>query len=236
MLFTGEDQLGRKTAEDFVMESDVLLHLIAQCGGGYHFFNNANRVDNTQVKQLLRKIEKMVEENEEKYYTNEMFERAQEILDWEKSVVVKFFKSWPVPVKIATTPFWIPFVLKQQKKRISMQKKLYDLLWGTDKIRDEIREMADLANQDNIVDSGANTGSDILVSTPAATASPILANPTPPTPIPTSSIPATPIPAATMSSTFTITIPPLANASLYLTVGAVVACIFAVYVGLSLMG
>lgn len=178
----------------------------------------------------------MVEENEEKYYTNEMFERAQEILDWEKSVVVKCFKSWPVPVKIATTPFWIPFVLKQQKKRISMQKKLYDLLWGTDKIRDEIREMADLANQDNIVDSGANTGSDILVSTPAATASPILANPTPPTPIPTSSIPATPIPAATMSSTFTITIPPLANASLYLTVGAVVACIFAVYVGLSLMG
>uniref|UniRef100_A0A673YNE3 GTPase IMAP family member 8 n=1 Tax=Salmo trutta TaxID=8032 RepID=A0A673YNE3_SALTR len=57
VLFTGEDQLGRKTAEDFVKQSEELLHLIAQCGGRYHFFNNANRVDNTQVKQLLRKRE-----------------------------------------------------------------------------------------------------------------------------------------------------------------------------------
>ncbi|XP_020332061.1 GTPase IMAP family member 9 [Oncorhynchus kisutch] len=236
VLFTGEDQLGRKTAEDFVNKSEELQALIAQCGGRYHFFNNVNRVDNPQVKQLLKKMEKMVEENEEKFYTHEMFEKAQEIMDWENTTVVKFLKSWPVPLKIVTTPLWIPFVLNQKKKRIDMKKKLSDLLWGTDKIRDEIRERADLSNQDNIVDSGANTGSDVLVSTPATTATPILATPTPASPIPSSSIPATPIPAFTMSSTFTITIPPLANASLYLIVGAVVVCIFAVFVGLSLMG
>uniref|UniRef100_A0A673YNN2 AIG1-type G domain-containing protein n=1 Tax=Salmo trutta TaxID=8032 RepID=A0A673YNN2_SALTR len=90
VLFTGEDQLGRKTAEDFVKESEELQALIIQCGRRYHFFNNTHRVDNTQVKELLRKIEKMVEENEEKYYTHEMFQRAQEILDWEKDLVVKF--------------------------------------------------------------------------------------------------------------------------------------------------
>nr|XP_023998817.1 GTPase IMAP family member 7-like [Salvelinus alpinus] len=85
ILFTGEDQLGGKTAENFVKRSEELQALIAQCGGRYHFFNNANRVDTTQVTELVRKIEKMVEENEEKYYTHVMFQKAQEILDWEKN-------------------------------------------------------------------------------------------------------------------------------------------------------
>uniref|UniRef100_A0A8K9X9B7 AIG1-type G domain-containing protein n=1 Tax=Oncorhynchus mykiss TaxID=8022 RepID=A0A8K9X9B7_ONCMY len=241
VLFTGEDQLGRKTAEDFVKESEELQALIAQCGGRYHFFNNVKRVDTTQVTELLRKIDEMVEENEEKYYTHEMFQKAQEILDWEKNPVVKFVKRCSLPARILTSPLWIPLLhfhpivpsdplnplrsfhplrrFFQQKQHISMMKKLNDLVWGTDKIRDQIREGAD---------SGANTGSDGLVSTqavpvsaPAATAAPI---------------PAASIPATTMATTFTITIPPLANASLYLIVGAVVVCIFAVYVGLYLMG
>ncbi|XP_029545932.1 GTPase IMAP family member 7-like isoform X2 [Salmo trutta] len=227
VLFTGEDQLGMKKAEDFVKESEELQHLIAQCGSRYHFFNNTNRDDTTQVTELLRKIDEMVEKNEEQYYTNEMFQRAQEILDWEKDPVVKLVKWFPLPVRILTTPLWFSlltfhplrlsdpvhrfnpfhyFVL--QKQHISMMKKFKDLVCGTDTIRDEIREGADLSNQENIVDSGANTGSDVLVSTqagpvsaPAATAAPILATPT-----------------------------------LYLTVGAVLVCIFAVYVGLYLMG
>ncbi|XP_055762500.1 GTPase IMAP family member 7-like [Salvelinus fontinalis] len=78
ILFTGEDQLGMKSAEVFVKESEELQALIAQCGGRYHFFNNTKRVDTTQVTELLRMIEKMVKENKEKYYTHEMFEKAQE--------------------------------------------------------------------------------------------------------------------------------------------------------------
>uniref|UniRef100_A0A673YQ11 AIG1-type G domain-containing protein n=1 Tax=Salmo trutta TaxID=8032 RepID=A0A673YQ11_SALTR len=105
ILFTGEDQLGRKTAEDFVKESEELLHLIAQCGGRHHFFNNAKSGDCNQVKELLRKIEKMGKENEEKYYTNEMFQRAQEILDWENTTVVKLVKSFTAPASIVTIPF-----------------------------------------------------------------------------------------------------------------------------------
>lgn len=170
-------------------------------------------------------IEKMVEENEEKYYTNEMFQRAQEILDWEQNPVVKLVKSCNVSVRILTTPLWFPVVLGKQmrKQRIGMNKKFRDLLWGTHTIREEIRESADLSNQENIVDSGAKTGSDVLVSTQAG-------------PVSAPAATAAPIPAAIMATTFTVPIPPLANASLYLTVGAVVACIFAVYVGLSLMG
>ncbi|XP_047432450.1 GTPase IMAP family member 9-like isoform X2 [Mugil cephalus] len=83
VLFTHADLLKGKSVEDFVKESKHLRRLINQCGGRYHSLINNQRGDRKQVRELLDKIQKMVEFNGGEHYTNEMYEKAQEKLDKE---------------------------------------------------------------------------------------------------------------------------------------------------------
>lgn len=76
-LFTYGDNLkdDRVTAEKFINANLALCDFIKQCGGGYHVFNN--KKENTfQVRQLLKKINAMVQKNGGACYTKEMLEEA----------------------------------------------------------------------------------------------------------------------------------------------------------------
>ncbi|XP_034150040.1 GTPase IMAP family member 7 isoform X2 [Esox lucius] len=221
VLFTGKDQLGRNTIEEFVMKSEALKDIIQNCGNRYHSFNNATLKDRTQVRDLLETMEEMVEGNEEKYYTNEMFLRAQEILEWENNALVKFVKSLPKPVRIMTQPVWATaFLIHQRGKTISIYKKIKELMLGTDTIVEDIRGPTDPSDTENVVtDSEPNTASNGSVSTPAGTESD-----------PGASIPSSPRPAFHKpGATIVIYVPEITNLSVYLAVGAVLVCIFAVY-------
>ncbi|XP_041728900.1 GTPase IMAP family member 7-like [Coregonus clupeaformis] len=77
LLFTHGDQLKGKSVEGFLAESKELRKLINICGGRYHVFNNREQRDNTQVPELLKKIEEMVKRNGGQHYTNEMYQEAQ---------------------------------------------------------------------------------------------------------------------------------------------------------------
>ncbi|KAM6951545.1 GTPase IMAP family member 9-like [Aplochiton taeniatus] len=78
ILFTGADQLGGKSVEEFVDQSKELQELIESCGGGYHSLINTNLKNYpNQVETLLQKIEDMVEQNGGGFYTSEMYQRAQ---------------------------------------------------------------------------------------------------------------------------------------------------------------
>ncbi|KAM9492199.1 GTPase IMAP family member 9-like [Salvelinus alpinus] len=74
VLFTGEDQLEDKSMEDFLSESEELMNLVK---GRNHVFNNRKTNDNTQVTELLKKIDKMVKNNGGQHYTNEMYQAVQ---------------------------------------------------------------------------------------------------------------------------------------------------------------
>ncbi|XP_055763192.1 GTPase IMAP family member 7-like [Salvelinus fontinalis] len=68
ILFTGEDQLNDKSVNEFLKDSKELQGLIKENGDRYHSLTippliNDGRCDRTQVSELLRKIEKMVEES-----------------------------------------------------------------------------------------------------------------------------------------------------------------------------
>ncbi|XP_072513054.1 GTPase IMAP family member 8-like [Salminus brasiliensis] len=55
-----------------------LKQLVHSCGGDYQIFNNMKqKEDRTQVTELLEKIETLVQKNEGKHYTNEMYQEAQ---------------------------------------------------------------------------------------------------------------------------------------------------------------
>ncbi|XP_045073883.1 GTPase IMAP family member 4-like [Coregonus clupeaformis] len=84
LLFTHGDQLKGKSVEDFLAESKELRKLINICGGRYHSLNNDKRRDNTQVPELLKKIEEMVKRNGGQHYTNEMYQEAQRKINKEK--------------------------------------------------------------------------------------------------------------------------------------------------------
>ncbi|XP_041728906.2 GTPase IMAP family member 8-like [Coregonus clupeaformis] len=84
ILFTGGDQLEDKSVEDFVKESEELTKLVKVFNGRYHVFNNKKKNDNTQVTELLEKINKMVVKNGGQHYTNEMYQEVQRKIEEEE--------------------------------------------------------------------------------------------------------------------------------------------------------
>ncbi|XP_049328334.1 GTPase IMAP family member 8-like [Astyanax mexicanus] len=88
VLFTHVDQIGDKTLEAFISQSNDLLRLTNKCGERYLGFNNCatDTEKNNQVRVLLEMIYDMIEMNGGGHYTNEMYEKAQrEITDRELS-------------------------------------------------------------------------------------------------------------------------------------------------------
>ncbi|XP_049331656.1 GTPase IMAP family member 4-like [Astyanax mexicanus] len=90
VLFTRGDDLGKWSIEDFIKASDQSLqNIIYQCGNRYHVFNNRNPEDQTQVTDLLEKIDFMVKVNGGSCYTNEMFQNTEKALQEEQERILK---------------------------------------------------------------------------------------------------------------------------------------------------
>lgn len=81
VLFTCGDQLHDKRIEDFLEESDELSEFVNSCHGGYHVFDNSGQDWTTrcaeQVAQLLKKVDKIVQDNGGDCYSNDMFKEAE---------------------------------------------------------------------------------------------------------------------------------------------------------------
>uniref|UniRef100_A0A7N9AN05 GTPase IMAP family member 8 n=1 Tax=Mastacembelus armatus TaxID=205130 RepID=A0A7N9AN05_9TELE len=81
ILLTGGDKLERdKLSIDEYIETecdDSFKKLIRDCGGRYHVFNNRDQQNQTEVSELINKIDTMVKENGGSCYTNEMLQEAE---------------------------------------------------------------------------------------------------------------------------------------------------------------
>ncbi len=91
VLFTRGDDLKKKTIEQFLGKpGSALNQLIESCGNRYHVFNNNETEDRTQVTDLLQKIDNMVKENGESYYSCKMFrEMEREIQEQQKNILME---------------------------------------------------------------------------------------------------------------------------------------------------
>ncbi|XP_058621988.1 GTPase IMAP family member 8-like isoform X2 [Onychostoma macrolepis] len=89
VLFTRGDDLRGTTIEQFIEENDSLQYLIQQCEKRYHVFNNKETEDQTQVSELLEKIDRMVAANGGRFYTNEMFQQAEKDIREERERILK---------------------------------------------------------------------------------------------------------------------------------------------------
>ncbi|XP_029610119.1 uncharacterized protein LOC115194514 isoform X3 [Salmo trutta] len=91
VLFTHGDQLNGLTIEKFVQQNDELNKLVEKCGGRCHVIDNKHWNTNQQgryrnqyqVAELLNTIEKMVRDNGGGFYTNEMLQEAERLIQAE---------------------------------------------------------------------------------------------------------------------------------------------------------
>ncbi|KAK9955974.1 hypothetical protein ABG768_015811, partial [Culter alburnus] len=66
VLFTHGDEL-KESIEDYLSRCEILRSVVDECSGGYHVFNNKIE-DQSQVNELLRKIELLMTKNGNRKY------------------------------------------------------------------------------------------------------------------------------------------------------------------------
>ncbi|XP_054466399.1 GTPase IMAP family member 8-like [Anoplopoma fimbria] len=90
IVFTRGDDLEDHTIDGYIEDSDDLVKkLVNDCGGRYQVFNNKNQTDRTQVRDLMKKTNKMLKENGGSCYTSEMFQEAEAAIQKEVERILK---------------------------------------------------------------------------------------------------------------------------------------------------
>uniref|UniRef100_A0A671N8K8 GTPase IMAP family member 8 n=2 Tax=Sinocyclocheilus anshuiensis TaxID=1608454 RepID=A0A671N8K8_9TELE len=78
VLFTRGDFLQNKTIEQYLGKpGSPLINLMEACGNRFHVFNNKETGDQTQVTDLLQKIDNIVKANGGSYYSCKMFREME---------------------------------------------------------------------------------------------------------------------------------------------------------------
>ncbi|XP_051807208.1 trichohyalin-like isoform X2 [Acanthochromis polyacanthus] len=92
ILLTGRDDLedSDQSVEDYIKKcDDSFKKLISDCGGRYHMFNNRIKQNQTQVSELITKIDSMVKKNGGSCFTNEMLQEAEAAIQKEMEKILK---------------------------------------------------------------------------------------------------------------------------------------------------
>ncbi|KAM3598742.1 uncharacterized protein V6R79_022102 [Siganus canaliculatus] len=108
VLFTKGDELelDNTTIEEYLRGApESLRALINRCGGRYHVFNNRDRNNSAQVRDLLMKVDNMVMQNNNRFYINAMQCRVPQRV---KTVVAAVVTGLAVGAALAAT---ITFVI-----------------------------------------------------------------------------------------------------------------------------
>lgn len=92
ILFTGVDNLEDKPIESFIQENENLRELIQTHGNRFHALNNRDISNETQVNELLKKINAIYEGNNKDVYTKEQLcpGSTQKVKWYQKSKKVGF--------------------------------------------------------------------------------------------------------------------------------------------------
>ncbi|KAM4535824.1 uncharacterized protein V3H82_025507 [Fundulus diaphanus] len=91
VLFTRGDDLDGIGIEKYLGETAPagLKALIESCGGRYHVLNNRDPSDSVQVRELVRKVDEMVKQNNGGFYTSAAFLEAEAAITEEQNRMLR---------------------------------------------------------------------------------------------------------------------------------------------------
>lgn len=92
ILFTNGDTLenDEQTIEEYIeKDKDFFAKLISDCGGRYHVFINRKDQDHSQVRELIRKTDRMVKTSGGSFYTNKMLQEAEAAIQKKAEKILK---------------------------------------------------------------------------------------------------------------------------------------------------
>uniref|UniRef100_A0AAR2IRC4 AIG1-type G domain-containing protein n=1 Tax=Pygocentrus nattereri TaxID=42514 RepID=A0AAR2IRC4_PYGNA len=89
ILFTVTDEVQEKNIEEFIRSGNQeVQRFVEKCGNRFHCLNIRESGDDSQISELLEKIEKMVEGNREKFYSSEIYlETVSHVSEIEKRLI-----------------------------------------------------------------------------------------------------------------------------------------------------
>lgn len=98
VLFTCGDWLGDRSIEQHIAsEGKIVDWVVDKCGGRYHVLNNVDKVDRSQVSELLLKVEDMVKRNDGQHYEMDrqrLLETEEKRRDYEKRAKERMVRAW----------------------------------------------------------------------------------------------------------------------------------------------
>ncbi|XP_035482642.2 GTPase IMAP family member 8-like [Scophthalmus maximus] len=86
VLFTHGDELRGQSIDQKVKNSRSMSELVSMCGGRYCVFDNNQRGNTQQVRNLLNKVDEMVTESGGTHCTSEMFAMAETFIRAERNL------------------------------------------------------------------------------------------------------------------------------------------------------
>ncbi|KAL1023680.1 hypothetical protein UPYG_G00044480 [Umbra pygmaea] len=122
VLFTHGDNLEGEPINDFIDESDDLKNFVVKCNNQYHVFKNKEK-DCSQVSELLKKINSMVEENGGSFYTTEMFQDVEREIEADKERILRENKEKNHKEREDLKKQWEGERLKEEQEKLRQEQE-----------------------------------------------------------------------------------------------------------------
>ncbi|XP_072531178.1 GTPase IMAP family member 7 [Salminus brasiliensis] len=147
ILFTHGDDLN-STIEEYLSEANTELRdLITRCGERYHVFNNKEIQDRLQVLEFLEKVDSLVSANEDKYYTNKIYQDVESTLRTQEEKLRKSYEK-----KLQEKERELESKFQEEKRKL--QEKIEALRESNEEKERKIRELQhlDLLNKTRLIE------------------------------------------------------------------------------------
>ncbi|KAM4579511.1 uncharacterized protein V3H82_008727 [Fundulus diaphanus] len=138
LVFTRGDELQNQTFDSFLNESEEFVKgLIRDCGERYQVFNNKDRENRSQVRQLLNKVDTMLSKNGGDHYSSGIFKVAEEAIEMETN---KILKETNKDLQKKKENCKKEFENKRKSERATLTKRLAKVEQGTEQGAQRLKE------------------------------------------------------------------------------------------------